>query len=455
MKCPNCGSEINDNARFCPVCGAPQNPQQTPNSGAASGKQNQPPVQPSQPQYQQAPQYQQYNQSQYQQPVNNQPPKPKKNKKVIIIIVVIAIAAVVVLYLLFGRGKAISVTEGVEPTFSGGNGYGYVSMDTDVPDTSKNQAAKDFEDQLSQATGDSIGDLLSGNASVGKGNKTAAMYQFAMSLDCKWEDEDGKEVKQGKLKNDDKVVYACTYNKDAGKKAGYRFTDLKTTYTVKGLKKIKDIDVFENVTVDWKLDGDDAEPEITVKDGTDQQKEQEKGTVTYDYDYSSDGTVTVTAYINQESLIDDGYHAKGLDDIDGKLTKDYDIGAQPVEITNTSDPDALAAAQKVTDPLIKQDIASCNNTLSEETYDSDTDTPLTIKDGGYTVKGLDDDWYGMDVVYNVTAGGLTFERSYSVAVYKFADGTYKAVSIGDDDEDSNSVSCQVYVSDYDDTYTWN
>lgn len=275
------------------------------------------------------------------------------------------------------------------------------------------------------------------------------MYQFATSLECKWEDEDGNELEQGKLKNDDKVVYACTYNKDAGKKAGYRFTDLKTTYTVKGLTKVKDIDVFDNVSVDWSLDGYEVAPEITVKDGSDQKKEQDKGYISYQSDWQDDGTVSVTAYVNEASLLTDGYHVKDLSD--GSITKKFDIGAKPVEITNTSDPDALAAAQKVTDPLIKQDIASCHNTLSEETYDSDTDTPLAIKDDGYTVKGLDDNWSGMDVIYNVTAGGITFERRYGVVVFKYADGTYKAVSTNGD---SSSVDCQVYVSEYSDTHTW-
>lgn len=443
MKCPNCGSEINDNAKFCPVCGAPQHPQQAANPQQAPEQHQAPDPQPAP----QPPHYQQ--QAPNPQPVQQPKSKNKKGKKALVIVIVAVIAVGVGLYLLFGRGKAISVTEGVEPTFSGGNGYGSVYMEVDVPDTSKNQAAKDFEDKLSQATGDSVSDLLSGDISLSNGTKTASMYQFAMSLDCKWESEDGKDLKQGNLKNGDKVVYACTYDKNAGKKAGYRFTDLNTTYTVDGLKKVKELDVFENVSVDWNLSDYEAEPEITVKDGSDQRKEQDKGYIYYDYDYTSDGSVTVTASINEDSLMEDGFHAKGVKD--SVVTKEFDIGAQPVEITNTSDPDALAAAQKVTDPLIKQDIASCKNTLSEETYDSDTDTPLTIPDNGYTVKGLDNGWDGMEVVYNVTAGGITFERSYGVAVYKYGDGTYKAVST---DGESSSVYCQVYVSEYSDTHTW-
>ncbi len=64
MFCPNCGSQIDDNSKFCASCGATVVEEPAP----------QPEPQAQQPQYQQ-PQYQQpqYQQPQYQQPQRQQP----------------------------------------------------------------------------------------------------------------------------------------------------------------------------------------------------------------------------------------------------------------------------------------------------------------------------------------------------------------------------------------------
>lgn len=410
MKCRKCGSEISEGSKFCPVCGAPVETTQ------AKKKQR----------------------------IDLKTPKGKKTAVIAGVVtaaVIIGIAAIVT------RSTPISVTEGYQPVFTGGNGYGSVEVPDNLPLSDKNQAEKDFENEFEKETGGALNYLFSGGSSAkGDGRKAQAMYQMADSLSCRWEDENGNKLKQGKLKNGQKIVYACTYNQNAGRQAGYRYTDLKTTYTVKGLKKVKEIDPFENVSAEWKLGGYDITPDISFKDGSIQKKLSDKNLLNYYIDQTGDTGAEIKVDYDEDKLTKEGYHVK-----EKSPAKTFDLGEKPVEITNTSDAEALKAAQKVTDPLIQKDIENCGNTLSEETYDSDSDTPLTIPENGYKVKGLDEDWGIMKVDYDVTAGNLIFERSYGVRVYKMSDGSYKAVST---DSDDDSVDCQVYVNEYSDTQEW-
>ena len=412
MKCRKCGSEISEGSKFCPVCG-------TPTGQTTDVRQK-----------------------------GVQHLKTPKGRKKALIAGVVAAVAVIGIVAVVTREKPISVTEGYKPVFTGGDGYGSVEVPDNLPLSDKNQAEKDFENTFEQESGGTLNYLFSGGSSArGDGSKAQAMFQMADSLSCKWETEDGNELKQGKLKNGQKIVYACTYNLDAGRKAGYRYTDLKTTYTVKGLKKIKEVDPFENVSAEWKLGGYDVRPDVSFKDGSIQKELSDKNLLSYHVSEDGDTGAKIEVSYDENQLVDVGYHVKGK-----SKEKTYDLGQKPVEITNTSDAEALKAAQTVTDPLIKKDIENCGNTLSEENYDSDDDIPLTIPADGYKVIGLDEEWGSMAVKYNVTAGNLTFERDYDVRVYKMADGSYKAVSTESDDD---SVDCQVYVSEYDDTHEWN
>ncbi len=113
MFCPNCGTQLEDNALFCGSCGTRMSADQQPQQ--AQPQYEQPQYQ--QPQYEQ-PQYQQYGQPQYQQ--YGQPQAPKKNKTPIFIAIgaVAAVAVIaLVLVLVLGGGSNNSAKGAIELYF--------------------------------------------------------------------------------------------------------------------------------------------------------------------------------------------------------------------------------------------------------------------------------------------------------------------------------------------------
>lgn len=280
MKCKKCGSNISDDSEFCPECGAPV--------------------------------------------------QKKKNKTGFTIKkAVIAggiVAAVLISFVAIGRPKTISVTEGYKPKFTGSDGYGSVEVPDDLPLSKGNQAEEEFEEKFEKESGGTMDYLFSGGDSAkGDGSKAEAMFQMAGSLSCKWEDENGKKLKQGKLKNGQKIVYACTYDQNAGNKAGYRYTDLNTTYTVKGLKKVQDVDLFDNISVVWEKGLlDTMIPAIEFKDGSIQKKLNDDGLATYHVHQTGTTTAEVDIWFSEKNMINKGYRAKG-----NETTREYEIGPAP------------------------------------------------------------------------------------------------------------------------------
>lgn len=393
MKCVNCGNEIPNGSKFCTVCGAKQpeipnvGPDFVEQTGSMSG-------------------FNTYD-------GNRRPAKKGGFKKAIkfIVLIGIVVAAAAVYFLFFYKTK-INVTKHAEFEFNGYDGYGSVAVDLNLDEDKGYEKLQDemedLEDEISRAS--NRGTTVDSDVS----KEYDALAEFQYELGCHIE-KDGKEIENGSLSNGDEITYVCEVSDSVARKAArykFEYTGLEKDITVEGLDETETVDIFEGVTVDWQYDGDDVEPVVTAPDDN---PVIANGYSFYIEDYDDTGSVTVEAGVTEEELLNIGIGPK-----DG-VTKVYDIGAAPVVVRSVTDSAVQTAAQKVTDPWIQADIAACNDKLTVG------DTNEDLKLSGFL--SIENSYGIMEVTYQVTAGGNSYERTYDVVVLKYSDGTYTAYNV--------------------------
>lgn len=242
MICKNCNKEIADGSRFCEFCGAPQDTAQPANQPAQPV--NQANAQPSQGTFgaqgnqggfagnQQG----QFAQQQFGgggQFAPRQPMDPKVKKFIAAIVALVVIIGGAI----FGYNKIhkekVDVTKYVKISCEGYDGKGKATYDLDSEKFGKailkamGKSEKDM-DKILEKDEDKYEDLV----------KCISEMKFEF-------DEDDK------LKNGDEIKLSIEYDNDLVSKYGIKFTGSEKKYKVKDLKKIKEIDPFKDVTVEF------------------------------------------------------------------------------------------------------------------------------------------------------------------------------------------------------------
>lgn len=236
MFCPSCGEKIEDGSKFCTKCG--NEILETPDEVVEPSQPvSVPPVE--EPTIQQP--------SKLEKPKKEKPKKEKKEKKPKNKNVFVVIGIVIALLLAGGAGAAyfflfrkttIDLEKYAEITYSGYNGYGTASLEVDWDKLTEDYAGKlEFTSEgkkeleslgvLSELVSDDPVDYLEDSITA--------------ELDKKEE-----------LSNDDIIHITWDINKDLEKEIKVEFKyDNETEYTVSGLEKIEEADIFKDIKVKY------------------------------------------------------------------------------------------------------------------------------------------------------------------------------------------------------------
>ena len=434
MYCMNCGKKINDGDKFCPFCGSNQT--EPVNTGA------QPIIENTQQNVgindtQQAPIRQNLDQTQNTGFVNQQPAPTKSKGNKWVKYGLFGLGGLLVLGLLAMlisafSGPSIDMTGNATAEFSGADGYGYVSINNNL----------DQDEGIKKMFAESA-ELAAKNGF----NQSESTFRKLMDYDtivsgaryaCSWYVEGNPDAENGTLKNGDVVIFECEIPQEALDAASRQHISFKNTskkFTVEGLQPVEEVDLFEGITVGWTFE--EGYPQIKV-DTTNCPAANQLG---IEYRTSrNDNSVTVRADVYESDLLENGYAPK-----DGLLEKDFDIEAEPVEVTSTTDDEVKKLAQSITDKLLIADLEGCKYKLTDK-GDDNKEKSIKHEDGdlGYGYKGISSSFGSLVVEYTVVAGGEKVSRSYNVKVYKLADGSYEAFS---NYEPGNS-GCSFYWNDW-------
>lgn len=293
MICKNCKKEIADGSRFCEFCGSPQeaaeqnvNAQATPNQ-----------AQEAQPQMQAAPNQAQ---PQMQGQMNGNPqmymPKPPKkpvNKKVLGGIIgggcVVLIALIAIIVMVVTHKDTIDLQEYTKVQFQGYNGYGKATINFDSEKFWKDIYEYADIDSKTSSSMDSISDLVEGISD------SASLYA---GLDVNY-----KLDKEDKLSNNDTVKVKYEFDNDKVADLGIKFAGETKSFKVKGLKKVKEIDVFDNLTVTFDGTSPNAYASLDEKSSDDAYSY-----ISFSADKTSEiakgDTITVTAKYDKDVLLE-------------------------------------------------------------------------------------------------------------------------------------------------------
>lgn len=239
MICKNCNKEIADGSKFCEFCGSPQDAQPAQQSvnqgnaqqgtyGATQPQQNANSFNQGQPQ--------QFNQQQFGgggQFAPRQPMDPKVKKFIAAIVALV----VVIGGIFFGYKKIhkekVDITKYIKIECEGYDGRGTASYKLD-----DEKFAKDILKAMGKSEKD-MDKLLEKDE-----KKYDDLAKCISEMKIKFDDDK-------KLSNGDEIKLTIEYDNDLISKYGIKFTGSEMKYKVKDLKKVKEIDPFADVTVEF------------------------------------------------------------------------------------------------------------------------------------------------------------------------------------------------------------
>lgn len=220
---------------------------------------------------------------------------------------------------LTGCGKTeIDVMEGLELKFDGVDGYGTAWIaDSYVWEEAAMEAAGFDEEKM---TDDNVGDMFRGMAAI----EEAVSYEV-------YPDED--------LSNGDEVTVKATVDNESVEDYKIQFTGTEKKFIVEGLKELEEVDLFENVDVEFQgiapyvkasIRNENSNPVISVRYSIDKSENLTVG-----------DTVIMTAEYDEQMLLENGYFA-------GESTKEFVVPECDRYVTELSQipSDTLAKMQK-------------------------------------------------------------------------------------------------------------
>ena len=127
-----------------------------------------------------------------------------------------------------------------------------------------------------------------------------------------WEYDELKELieltadKETELSNGDEIVIEISFDNEEAKEYGLKFTGETYTYTVKGLEELKEIDIFEDLVVEFKGTAPDAYVSYFYDDGDGELAYY--GTLSVDKKNGLDiGDVITITFEGEDELLKQGY----------------------------------------------------------------------------------------------------------------------------------------------------
>lgn len=394
--CGNCGTNVPDNAEFCPNCGqkidVAENAQNaSANQTEGQNPNNQPNQATNQNPYQTAPNQGASQQGGFQ--YQGQPQRPagpsffarlKTDKKLMGICIGALAALVVIIGLIVWRVNASHTVDLTD----------YYTVEFDGADTAGTASVSLNETALYNALTDAGGRKVI---------NAGAQYSIMNSIEAKvTPDED--------LSNGDKVTLTISFNKAVAKQYGIKLKGKSKTFKVSGLKEVEEIDPFDYITVSYT----GVEPNIYVEIEEDSSECDLVDYIYYDAEPYSGLSVgdefTITADVDEDYALSEGYKLT-------KTEKTYTVdgGDSYISSMDDIDEDTLATMKSDAEDEITAELASASYTVSDQTYI-----------GSYllSAKNTSSSYYGntLYLVYQATANDNDGEFS-GVTVYMLVEYT--------------------------------
>lgn len=178
--------------------------------------------------------------------------------------------------------KNIDVTESLTVKFEGCNGYGIAELENEYG----------WEDDAFEAAGiDSIDSFSS--LADGLAIESAVSYEVFPNEN---------------LSNGDKVTVKATFSNETVENYNIKFTSKERTFTVEGLPEVKQVDLFENIEVEFN--GIAPNAKASVIDASSDHYVMTTYKLDKDSNLNVGDFVTVTAKYDQKKLLENGYMAE-------------------------------------------------------------------------------------------------------------------------------------------------
>lgn len=206
--------------------------------------------------------------------------------------------------LLSGCSKKINISEYIEITSEGANGYG--SIETSLK---KSELATEiYGEELEDFDLEDIKDLGDAADAYKEYSEKAKEYRKVKDM---LDDIEIVLDKRQSLKNGDVVKIMVTMPETVEDELNVSFRDTEFEYTVSGLKEVETIDAFAEDVMSIEYEG--ASPDVSLK-VTNIAQESPADTIYYEVDSDDslkDGDqVTITAEYDEDDLLDAGYIVK-------------------------------------------------------------------------------------------------------------------------------------------------
>lgn len=277
-------------------------------------------------------------------------------------------------------GKTISLLDDQQIIFVGTNGNGTISS-FNPQSSSLKQLKEDYRDKQR------------------KKQDTTDLGTLIKSIHCSFSQSDH-------LSNGMVITYACTYNHDAAKKSKYNFTNTTKTYTVKNLKQVQEIDVFDNLQTEWSYD--DGIPSLSITNS-----KYNDLNISYSYSLDSNASATITASFKEDDLLQQGYHIKNT-------TKTIEIPKEQLYSSKTMETYFQAYTSTVSNDLSqcpsysfgKEEINAYDPTY--QSYSINEDGTVTVI---YDIHNLYTDLYPTYYSFTITYTGYLYEDQYGTIIF--------------------------------------
>lgn len=331
MFCPNCGSENRNDSVFCKECGTKLTLDSIENTAQIESVKE--PISLTS-----------------EQPIIEKKPKMKMKTSHKVLIGVILVAAITVggfCGWYFTRPKKITlISKDADTskyvTITGVNGKAEATV--------ADGALDDIVDTIEEGVGfttEEVTDAVISNKSDEDSEKKIAFHKLIQSLNIEIADTEN-------LENDDTVEVTVNFDKQYLDKLNIELDGTTFTYKVSGLKEVELLDLFKDVTVEWKKISTTwyTYYELAVKNSTENEVLKN-----FDYTVSSpkNGMATVSCYVDESELNNLGYGIDTSDDTveygDGCYQKTYMVGSEP-------DTDTTEAIGKITINVNKLNVRS-------------------------------------------------------------------------------------------------
>ena len=295
-------------------------------------------------------------------------------------------------------GEEISLLDSASPSFAGYSGGGYLSADF-APEQSTVEALQKMADKRRE-----------------QGKSTDDLERLISSISCDFEKTSG-------LKNNDTLVYACTYNAEAAEAARVRLKDVMKSYTVAGLPDYAVLDAFGGVSADWKLSSKGLDIGLNVP------QELESMGISYSYTYDGDeysGTVEITADYDETMLKSYGYVIENS-------TATYELGPKPEQITDLSQlsDDERSQLRTVVQEMLETELAKCGGQFTVNLFTGSRNIEIIgITDAYIEEAGLSyfNSSHAFKVTFTLEMGSVDiissspeFTASYTGRIYRMQD----------------------------------